>query len=103
MQLISVKNETPFEFYSLSMATASCIMPSVSSFDSDSDVTSFFIISHELTEQKENYFTLLIYTHCDLENLKVIFFLPKWQESHLSHMGLKLFIPAWVVGRFLDT
>lgn len=86
------------------MATASCIMPSVSSFDSDSDVCNFIFLlfPNELTEQKENFFTLFIYTHCDLENLKVFFFLPKLQESHLSHMGLKLYIPAWVVGRFLD-
>lgn len=40
--------------------------------------------------------SLCLYMYCDLENLKVFLFLPKWQESHLTHMGLKLYIPNWV-------
>lgn len=51
-------------------------MPSVSSVDSDDDDDCnfiFLLFPNELSELKENLFTLLMYTHCDLENLKVFF------------------------------
>lgn len=85
-----LKNQTLFGFYSLSLAIASWIMPCVSCVDSDDDVynfTSYYFPMNWLTVRKLVHLAY-IYTLW-FGKLKSFFF-PKWQESHWSHMCLKL-------------